>query len=58
MVDEKQVIGRLRVSRTPFREAMGMLAKGALVGRCNASGLTIQGTFIRTMIDQPRLTVS
>jgi DNA-binding GntR family transcriptional regulator len=30
-VDEKQVIGRLRVSRTPFREAIGTLAKGGLV---------------------------
>ena len=27
-VDEKQVIERLRVSRTPFREAIGILAKG------------------------------
>jgi hypothetical protein len=26
-VDEKQVIDRLRVSRTPFREAIGILAK-------------------------------
>jgi DNA-binding GntR family transcriptional regulator len=30
-VDEKQVIRRLRVSRTPFREAIGILAKGGLV---------------------------
>ncbi len=30
-VDEKQVIERLRVSRTPFREAIGILAKGGLV---------------------------
>jgi DNA-binding GntR family transcriptional regulator len=30
-VDEKQVINRLRVSRTPFREAIGVLAKGGLV---------------------------
>jgi DNA-binding GntR family transcriptional regulator len=30
-VDEKQVIDRLRVSRTPFREAIGMLAKGGLI---------------------------
>jgi DNA-binding GntR family transcriptional regulator len=30
-VDEKQVISRLRVSRTPFREAIGILAKGGLV---------------------------
>jgi DNA-binding GntR family transcriptional regulator len=30
-VDEKQVINRLRVSRTPFREALGTLAKGGLV---------------------------
>jgi DNA-binding GntR family transcriptional regulator len=30
-VDEKQVIGRLRVSRTPFREAILILAKGGLV---------------------------
>ena len=30
-VDEKQVIDRLRVSRTPFREAIGLLAKGGLV---------------------------
>src|SRR5258708_34957094 len=30
-VDEKQVIARLRVSRTPFREAIGTLAKGGLV---------------------------
>ena len=29
--DEKQVIDRLRVSRTPFREAIGILAKGGLV---------------------------
>ena len=27
-VDEKRVIERLRVSRTPFREAIGTLAKG------------------------------
>ncbi len=27
-VDEKLVINRLRVSRTPFREAIGTLAKG------------------------------
>src|SRR6266478_9793263 len=30
-VDEKQVIDRLRVSRTPFREAIGTLAKAGLV---------------------------
>jgi DNA-binding GntR family transcriptional regulator len=30
-VDEKQVIDKLRVSRTPFREAIGTLAKGGLV---------------------------
>jgi DNA-binding GntR family transcriptional regulator len=30
-VDEKWVIGKLRVSRTPFREAIGILAKGGLV---------------------------
>src|SRR6202049_2123043 len=30
-VDEKQVIDKLRVSRTPFREAIGVLAKGGLV---------------------------
>src|SRR5437588_9482260 len=30
-VDEKQVINSLRVSRTPFREAIGTLAKGGLV---------------------------
>ena len=30
-VDEKQVIDRLRVSRTPFREAIGTLAKGGLI---------------------------
>jgi DNA-binding GntR family transcriptional regulator len=30
-VDEKQVIEQLRVSRTPFREAIGILAKGGLV---------------------------
>jgi DNA-binding GntR family transcriptional regulator len=30
-VDEKRVIGGLRVSRTPFREAIGILAKGGLV---------------------------
>src|SRR3984893_265393 len=30
-VDEKLVIDRLRVSRTPFREAIGILAKGGLV---------------------------
>src|SRR6202011_1420607 len=30
-VDEKQVIKRLRVSRTPFREAIGILAKGGLI---------------------------
>src|SRR6266853_5094595 len=30
-VDEKRVIDRLRVSRTPFREAIGLLAKGGLV---------------------------
>jgi DNA-binding GntR family transcriptional regulator len=30
-VDEKQVIGGLRVSRTPLREAILMLAKGGLV---------------------------
>jgi DNA-binding GntR family transcriptional regulator len=30
-VDEKQVIDKLRVSRTPFREAIGILAQGGLV---------------------------
>src|SRR5580692_3677431 len=30
-VDEKQVIQRLRVSRTPFREAIGILAKEGLI---------------------------
>jgi DNA-binding GntR family transcriptional regulator len=30
-VDEKQVIHKLRLSRTPFREAIGILAKGGLV---------------------------
>jgi len=30
-VDEKWVIDRLQVSRTPFREAIGILAKGGLV---------------------------
>lgn len=30
-VDEKRVIDKLRVSRTPFREAIGILAKGGLV---------------------------
>jgi len=30
-VDEKLVIDRLRASRTPFREAIGILAKGGLV---------------------------
>ena len=30
-VDERQVIERLRVTRTPFREAIGILAKGGLV---------------------------
>jgi DNA-binding GntR family transcriptional regulator len=30
-VDEKQVIHRLRVSRTPFREAIGILAKVGLI---------------------------
>src|SRR5258707_15376461 len=30
-LNEKQVIDRLRVSRTPFREAIGILAKGGLV---------------------------
>ena len=30
-VDEKQVIDRLRVSRTPFREAIGILAKEGLI---------------------------
>src|SRR5258708_5408149 len=30
-VDERQVIERLRVSRTPFREAIGILAKDRLV---------------------------
>jgi DNA-binding GntR family transcriptional regulator len=30
-VDEKQVTHRLRVSRTPFREAIGILAKGGLI---------------------------
>jgi DNA-binding GntR family transcriptional regulator len=27
-VDEKQVMQKLRASRTPFREAIGILAKG------------------------------
>jgi DNA-binding GntR family transcriptional regulator len=30
-VDEKQVIQKLRVSRTPFREAIGILAKAGVV---------------------------
>jgi DNA-binding GntR family transcriptional regulator len=30
-VDEKQVIDKPRVSRTPFREAIAILAKGGLV---------------------------
>jgi len=30
-LDEKRVIDKLRVSRTPFREAIGILAKGGLV---------------------------
>ena len=30
-VDEKQVAHKLRVSRTPFREAIEILAKGGLV---------------------------
>jgi DNA-binding GntR family transcriptional regulator len=30
-VDEKRVIHRLRASRTPFREAIGILAKGGLI---------------------------
>jgi len=30
-VDEKRVIDKLRVSRTPFREAIGILAKGGLL---------------------------
>jgi len=30
-VDEKRVIDKLQVSRTPFREAIGILAKGGLV---------------------------
>src|SRR5580700_11398340 len=30
-VDEKRVIDRLQVSRTPFREAIGILAKGGLI---------------------------
>jgi DNA-binding GntR family transcriptional regulator len=30
-VDEKRVIDKLRVSRTPFREAISILAKGGLV---------------------------
>src|SRR5882672_7185636 len=30
-LDEKQVIHKLRVSRTPFREAIGILAKDGLV---------------------------
>jgi DNA-binding GntR family transcriptional regulator len=30
-VDEKQVTNKLRASRTPFREAIGILAKGGLV---------------------------
>jgi DNA-binding GntR family transcriptional regulator len=30
-VDEKRVIDRLRVSRTPFREAIGILARGGLI---------------------------
>jgi DNA-binding GntR family transcriptional regulator len=30
-VDEKRVIEKLRTSRTPFREAIGILAKGGLV---------------------------
>ena len=30
-VDEKQVMQKLRVSRTPFREAIGIIAKGGMV---------------------------
>ncbi len=30
-VDVRRVIDKLRVSRTPFREAIGILAKGGLV---------------------------
>src|SRR6202023_3963683 len=30
-VDEKQVTDKLRVSRTPFREAIAILAKGGLI---------------------------
>jgi DNA-binding GntR family transcriptional regulator len=30
-VDEKRVIDKLRVSRTPFPEAIGILAKGGMV---------------------------
>ena len=30
-MDEKRVIDKLRVSRTPFREAIGILEKGGLV---------------------------
>ena len=30
-VDEKRVIDKPRVSRTPFREVIGILAKGGLV---------------------------
>src|SRR6266849_1777297 len=30
-LDEKRVIDKLRVSRTPFREAIGILAKGGVV---------------------------
>jgi DNA-binding GntR family transcriptional regulator len=30
-VDEKRVIDRLQVSRSPFREAIGILAKGGLI---------------------------
>ena len=40
-VDERQVIERLRVSRTPFREAIGILAKGGLVA---AVGVANVGT--------------
>ena len=35
-VDEKQVTHKLRVGRTPFREAIEILAKGGLIEMCAA----------------------
>ena len=42
-LDEKQVIDRLRVSRTPFREAIGTLAKGGLVEIKPYRGFYVRG---------------